>query len=200
MPSMVVLGRLVTDKLVTSHRRHYKGVCDFPKICWVGKHVSIAAKPTNFRTQGQPNPRKFRLKSGILGHFFPQRFFFFFFSWVGTDFIWETDCTKPNPTKFCANTLLAVASGCTPIATSWSDLVPRPLRQVTGIMTQDKDAAFGRTAETTRLFILCLRTTSRRRRRCYDKNDNCNNILPCVFLSSILLSSFPADDAHLMLR
>ena len=76
MPSMVVLGRLVTDKLVTSHRRHYKGVCDFPKICWVGKHVSIAAKPTNFRTQGQPNPRKFRLKSGILGHFFPQQITF----------------------------------------------------------------------------------------------------------------------------
>ena len=21
------------------------------------------------------------------------------FSWVGTDFIWETDCKEPNPTK-----------------------------------------------------------------------------------------------------
>ena len=82
-----------------------QGVCDIPNtFCGVGEHIpNIIAKPTNSPTQGQPNPTsKNRLKSGILGHFFPQQIIF---SWVGIDFIWETDYKKPNPTKISANIL-----------------------------------------------------------------------------------------------
>ena len=36
------------------------------------------------------------------------------FSWVGIDHTWQTDCKKPNPTKFSANTLdLLVANQST---------------------------------------------------------------------------------------
>ena len=57
-------------------------------------------KPTNFPTQGQPNPRKIRLKVAFRPLFPTANTF----SWVGICFIWETDCKKPNPTKFSANT------------------------------------------------------------------------------------------------
>ena len=59
-------------------------------------------KPTNSRTQGQPNPRKIRLKNGICATFSHTANTF---SWVGVDFVEETDCKKPNKNKFSANTL-----------------------------------------------------------------------------------------------
>ena len=59
-------------------------------------------KPTNSPTQGQPNPRRKRFKVA-LGPLFPTASNF---SWVGTDFISETDWKKPNLTKFSANTLI----------------------------------------------------------------------------------------------
>ena len=59
-------------------------------------------KPTNFPTQGQPNPGKIGLKVAF-GPLFPTASIF---SWVGVDFIQETDYKKPNPTKFSVNTLL----------------------------------------------------------------------------------------------
>ena len=58
--------------------------------------VHIIAKPTNSATQGQPNPRKVRLKVAF-GPLFPTATNF---SWVGIGFIEETDYEKPNPTTF----------------------------------------------------------------------------------------------------
>ena len=58
--------------------------------------VHIIAKPTNSPTQGQPNPRKVRLKVAF-GPLFPTATNF---SWVGIGFIEETDYEKPNPTTF----------------------------------------------------------------------------------------------------
>ena len=58
-------------------------------------------KPANSPTQGQPNPRKTRLKVAFWATFFPQQVMF---SWAGIDFIYETDYNKPAPTKFSANT------------------------------------------------------------------------------------------------
>ena len=55
----------------------------FTKFCWVGKHVNVSMKPTNFPTQGQPNPRKIRLKVAF-GLRFPTANDF---SWVGIGFI-----------------------------------------------------------------------------------------------------------------
>ena len=52
-------------------------VCNLPNSLGLGKHVNIIMKPTNSPTQGQPNARKIRLKSGILGPtFFPQQIIF----------------------------------------------------------------------------------------------------------------------------
>ena len=48
----------------------------YTKFCWVGKHIDIIMKPTNSPTQGQPNPRKFRFKSGIWATFSQSNFFF----------------------------------------------------------------------------------------------------------------------------
>ena len=59
-------------------------------------------KPTDSPIQGQPNPRKIRLTVAF-GPLFPTANIF---SWVGIDFIQETDYKKLNPTKFSANTLL----------------------------------------------------------------------------------------------
>ena len=78
-----------------------KGCLRFTKFCWVGKHANIIMKPMNSPTQGQPNPRKIRLKVAF-GPLFPTRDIFW---WVGIDFISETDCEKPNPTTFSANTV-----------------------------------------------------------------------------------------------
>ena len=62
----------------------------------------MIVKPTNFPTQGHPNRRKIRLKVAFGPPLFPTANSF---SWVGIDFIQETDYKKPNPTKFSANTL-----------------------------------------------------------------------------------------------
>ena len=63
------------------------------------------------RHHGQ-NPRKDSLsrcshasKGGVLSHFFPLQIGF---SWVGIDFMSETDYKKPSATKSSANTVLIV--------------------------------------------------------------------------------------------
>ena len=38
------------------------GCLRFTNLCWVGQHANIIMKPTNSPTQGQPHPRKIRLK------------------------------------------------------------------------------------------------------------------------------------------
>ena len=78
-------------------------LCISTKLCWVGKHVTIITKPTNSPTQGQPNPRKNRLKVAI-GPLFPTANDF---SWVEIEFISETDYKKPSPPTFSAYTLLS---------------------------------------------------------------------------------------------
>ena len=78
----------------------------FNQFCWVRKKKkkkNVIMKPTNSSTQRQPNPRKIRLKVGIWATFlFPTANNF---SWVGIDFMWETNYKKPNPSKFSANTV-----------------------------------------------------------------------------------------------
>ena len=46
------------------------GVCNILNYGLVGKHVSVIMKPSNSPTQGQPNPRKIRLKVAF-GLLFP---------------------------------------------------------------------------------------------------------------------------------
>ena len=50
------------------------------KFCSLGKRINIVMKPTNSPTQGQPNPRKIRLKVA-LGLLFPTVFFFVGWDW-----------------------------------------------------------------------------------------------------------------------
>ena len=52
-------------------------------------------KPTNSPTQGQPSPRKNRLKSGIWGHFFPHCKYFF----SGSGLILYRKQATRNPTQ-----------------------------------------------------------------------------------------------------
>ena len=58
------------------------GCLRFIKFCWVGNHINTIMKPTN-SLQGQPNPRKFRLKVAV-GPLFPTANIL---SWVGIDFM-----------------------------------------------------------------------------------------------------------------
>ena len=84
-----------------------QGVAIFFKFCWVRKHVSIIMKPTNSPTQGQPNPRKLRLKSGILGPFIPTATYFFVgWDWFYTWYRKKTTRNLTPPTTFSANTLI----------------------------------------------------------------------------------------------
>ena len=53
------------------------------KLFWVGKHTNIIMKPTKSPTQGQPNPKKKQVKSGIWATV-PHSIIFF--SWVGIGF------------------------------------------------------------------------------------------------------------------
>ena len=73
------------------------GCLRYSKLCWVGKRVNIIMKPTNSPSQGQPNPRKSRLKVAF-GPLFPTANCFF--RGLGLIFVWKTDYKKPNPTKF----------------------------------------------------------------------------------------------------
>ena len=61
------------------------------------KNINASRKPTKSPAQGQPNPRKIRLKSGIwVPFFFPQPIFF---SWVGIGFYGKQTArylTQPN--------------------------------------------------------------------------------------------------------
>ena len=78
------------------------GCLRFTKFRWVEKHVNIIMKPTNYPTQGQPNPRKNGLQVAF-GPLFPTEECFL----VGWDwFYMETNYKKPNPTKLSANTLM----------------------------------------------------------------------------------------------
>ena len=56
--------------LVRVNASSKQGVCDLPNYVGVGKHINITMKPTNSPTQGQPNPRKNRLKVAF-GTLFP---------------------------------------------------------------------------------------------------------------------------------
>ena len=64
--------------------------------------VTIIMKPTNSSTQGQPNPRKIRLKVAC-GPLFPTANII---SWVGIGLDREQTYKKINPTKFSANTIV----------------------------------------------------------------------------------------------
>ena len=71
----------------------------YTKFWWVGKHVNIIMKPTNSPTQGQPNPKKNRLKVAF-GPFFPTAKYFFL--WVGIDLCRKQtarNSTQPNYPK-----------------------------------------------------------------------------------------------------
>ena len=74
------------------------------KFCWVGKHVNITMKPTNSPTQGQPNPRKSRLKV-TFGPPFPTENTFF----RGLGLVLHRKQIRRNPTHakiLSANTLV----------------------------------------------------------------------------------------------
>ena len=65
------------------HLRHQViGCLRYTKSCWVGKHINMIINPTNFPTQGQPNPRKTRLKV-VFGPRFPTGDAFL---WIGIGF------------------------------------------------------------------------------------------------------------------
>ena len=68
---------------VRGYQVHQQGVLPFTKFCWVEKHVNTILKPKNSPNQGQPNPRKIRLKVAF-GLRFPTANDF---SWVGIGFI-----------------------------------------------------------------------------------------------------------------
>ena len=59
------------------------GYLRFTNFCWVGKHVNILMKPTNFPTQGQPNPIQ-NMLTVAFGPLFPTANNF---SWIGINFI-----------------------------------------------------------------------------------------------------------------
>ena len=61
----------------------------------------ITMKPSKSPTQGQPNPRKIRLKVAF-GPLFPTEINFW---WVGIGLVQETDYDKPNPSKFSVYTV-----------------------------------------------------------------------------------------------
>ena len=74
------------------------------------QYMNIIMKPSNFPTQGQPNPRKIMLKV-VLGPLFPtaniffvccSKYFFVCWNWFYTG----NRLQKPNPTKISANTLI----------------------------------------------------------------------------------------------
>ena len=68
-------------------------------------------KPTNSPTQGQPNPRKIRLKVAF-GPLFPTaKYFFVDWDWC---YIGKTGYRKPNRTKITANTLFKASVGPIP--------------------------------------------------------------------------------------
>ena len=87
-----------------------RGCLRLTTLCWVGKHMSIAMKPTNSQTQGQPDPTKIRSKVAS-GPLFPRSKYFF----VGWDWlIQETDHKKPNPTECYANTPITITTNTPP--------------------------------------------------------------------------------------
>ena len=85
--------------MVDSRQKGPIGVCNVPNY--------VENKKKHYcETDEHPNPRQSRVKWHF-GTLFPTANNF---SWVGIDFILETDYKKPNPTKFSAKTLLIVAS------------------------------------------------------------------------------------------
>ena len=52
------------------------GCLRYTRLCWVRKHVNATMKPTNSPTQGQPNPRKIRLKVAFWAAFSHRKYFF----------------------------------------------------------------------------------------------------------------------------
>ena len=80
------------------------GCFRFTNFCWVGNHINIIMKPTNSPSQGQPNPRKIRLK-WHLGHFFPQQIFY---RGLGLILYRKQTTRNPTKTKLSANTILGL--------------------------------------------------------------------------------------------
>ena len=76
----------------------------YTKLGWVGKHINIITKPTNPPTQGQPNPRKIRLKVAFGPPFAAATFF------RGLGFISYRKQTARNPTQ--PNSLHPLTSEC----------------------------------------------------------------------------------------
>ena len=73
------------------------GCWRFTTFCWVGEHINIVVKPTNAPTQGQPNPRKIRLKVAFWATFSHSKYFF-----VGRDWFYighRLQDTQPHPTE-----------------------------------------------------------------------------------------------------
>ena len=68
------------------------GCWRFTKFCWVGKHINITMKPTSSPTQGQRNPRKNRLKSGVWATLSHSKYFF-----VGWDLFYIGNRLQETP-------------------------------------------------------------------------------------------------------
>ena len=76
-------GFLGTSWVLITMAPRNRAFAIYTELCWVGNHINIIMKPTNSPTQGQPNPRKIRLKVAF-GPLFPTANNF---SWVGIDFM-----------------------------------------------------------------------------------------------------------------
>ena len=63
-------------------------------LCWVGKYINIIMKPTQLPNPRPTQPQKNQVKSGILGHFFPQQIFF-----RGLGLVLYRKQTTRNPTQ-----------------------------------------------------------------------------------------------------
>ena len=58
-----------SQKRNTRHIDIPNSVLRYTKFCWLGKHINISMKATDSPTQGQPNPREKKAKSGHWGTF-----------------------------------------------------------------------------------------------------------------------------------
>ena len=97
---------------------HWLGWLQYIKFCWVGKHVNSSMKPTNSLTQGQPNPRKNRLKVAFGPRFFPQQIVF---RGLGLVLCGKQTTRKPNPTRFSANALYWLVAWLVWLVDWWVD-------------------------------------------------------------------------------
>ena len=105
-PDIIQDRRVIPQPSHNSHYQvpgtRYSGACDLPDHVGL-ENINIITKPTNSPTEGQPSPRKSRLKVAF-GPLFPTTNIF---SWVGIDiYVGNTlQETQPNK-KINANTIL----------------------------------------------------------------------------------------------